>query len=386
MAKPAQSSPEVGQALGVTFMSQTQTLVMTGGFELASYPFFSKIVADLFPDLDPSRPLCIDADKLAAMDSSGAWGIVSFKRAWEAKGGTLSLRHFPERFSELIFYLDRVIPDIPEPVVSQPIQCPFLEGLGRVTLTFLLKMRALVAFLGELLICLGAWFKQPKKAFWVALITQMEQTGLAALPVVGLVAFLIGVVLTFQGSDQLSRFGATLYTVNLVSISILREVGILLTAIVVAGRSGSAFTAQIGSMKLNQELDALRTMGFDPVVWLVIPRVLALVLMMPLLAFFADIVGLLGGAIMAHLHLNISFFLFVEQFKQSVTLWTVGVGIIKAPVFAFVIAWVACYEGFSVKDSAESVGQHTTKSVVEGITFVLIADALFSILFTRLGI
>jgi phospholipid/cholesterol/gamma-HCH transport system permease protein len=189
-----------------------------------------------------------------------------------------------------------------------------------------------------------------------------------------------------QGADQLRRFGAEIFTVNLLGISILREIAILLTAIVVAGRSGSAFTAQIGTMKVNQEVDALRTLGLDPVEVLVLPRVLALILALPLLAFFADVMALAGGGLMCAASLGIAPARFLTQLGQAIGFQTFLVGISKAPVFAFVIAMVGCYEGLSVSGSAESVGRMTTRSVVVGIFLVIVFDALFSILFSYLGV
>jgi len=214
----------------------------------------------------------------------------------------------------------------------------------------------------------------------------MEQTGLNALPIVGLISFLIGVVLAYQGADQLARFGAQIFTANLVGAGVLREMGVLLTAIIVAGRSGSAFAAQIGTMNVNEEIDAMRTMGLDPMEVLVAPRVMALVLVLPLLTFYADIMGLLGGAVMATAVLDISFFQFARQINNSVPLWSFWVGMIKAPVFAFIIATVGTYEGFNVTRSAESVGRQTTRAVVEAIFRVIVLDALFSILFSFLGV
>jgi phospholipid/cholesterol/gamma-HCH transport system permease protein len=210
--------------------------------------------------------------------------------------------------------------------------------------------------------------------------------GINALPIVGLLSFLIGVVVAFQGADQLRQFGAEIFTVNLLGVSILRELGVLLTAILIAGRSGSAFTAQIGTMKVNQEVDALQTIGLDPVEVLVVPRVLALMIMLPILVFYANLMGLLGGMVMATTVLDISLTTFLKQLQSAVNLTTFAIGMVKAPVFAFLIALVGCFEGFNVSGSAESVGQKTTASVVEGIFLVIVFDAAFSILFSILGI
>jgi len=201
-----------------------------------------------------------------------------------------------------------------------------------------------------------------------------------------LISFLTGVVLAYQGADQLARFGAQIFTINLVGIGVLREMGILLTAIIVAGRSGSAYTAQIGTMKVNEEVDAMRTLGLDPMELLVLPRVIALIIVMPLLTFYADMMGLLGGAVMANVVLDISFFQFVRQLNTAVPLWSFWVGVIKAPLFGFIIALVGCYEGLQVTRSAESVGRQTTRAVVEAVFLVIVLDAVLSILFSVLGI
>jgi phospholipid/cholesterol/gamma-HCH transport system permease protein len=214
----------------------------------------------------------------------------------------------------------------------------------------------------------------------------MEQTGLNAMPIVGLLSFLIGVVMAYQGADQLRRFGAEIYTVNLLGVAILRELGVLLSAIIIAGRSGSAFTAQIGTMQVNQEIDALRTMGLEPVEVLVMPRVFGLVLTLPLLVFYADAMGLLGGCLMTWATLGISIPGFLNQLRGAIGAWTLWVGVIKAPFFALIISMVGCYEGFNVTGSAESVGRLTTQSVVEAIFVVIVADAAFSILFSVLKI
>ena len=185
---------------------------------------------------------------------------------------------------------------------------------------------------------------------------------------------------------QLRRFGAEIYTVNLLAISILREMGILMTAIIIAGRSGSAFAAQIGTMKVNQEIDAMETLGLSPIEVLVLPRALGLVVALPLLVFVGDIAGLAGGAVIAWAKLGMTMAQYLEQLHQAVGLWTFGVGMIKAPVFAYVIALVGCHEGLQVSGSAESVGVRTTRSVVESIFLVIVLDAAFSVFFAELGV
>jgi len=253
-------------------------------------------------------------------------------------------------------------------------------------LLLLNRVYDILGFTGLVTVTLLRLLRRPRRLRLVATLVQMERVGLDAMPIVGLLSFLIGVVMAYQGADQLRRFGAEIYTVNLLGISILRELGVLLSAIIIAGRSGSAFTAQIGTMQVNEEIDALRTLGLDPVEVLVLPRLLGLALTLPLLVFFADFMGILGGALMSWLVLDINIPNFLTQLQSAVTTTTLWVGVVKAPFFAAIIALVGCYEGLNVTRSAESVGRLTTQSVVESIFFVIVTDAAFSIVFSLLKV
>jgi phospholipid/cholesterol/gamma-HCH transport system permease protein len=214
----------------------------------------------------------------------------------------------------------------------------------------------------------------------------VQETGVQALPIIGLLAVLISMVITYQGSIQLRKFGADIYTIDLTVISLLREMGVLMTAIMVAGRSGSAFTAEIGVMNLRDEVSALKTMGLDPIEVLVLPRLVALLITLPLLTFLADVIGLAGNGIMSFFLLNASPQKYLARVQDVADLRMFFVGMMKAPVFAFLIAVIGCYQGLKVTSSAESVGRKTTLSVVQAIFFVIMADALFSIIFSSLGV
>jgi phospholipid/cholesterol/gamma-HCH transport system permease protein len=218
-----------------------------------------------------------------------------------------------------------------------------------------------------------------------AVVAQMEQTGVNAFPIVGLLTFLIGVVIAFQGADYLRFYGLESYTVQLTGASILRELGVLLTAIILAGRSGSAFTAQIGTMRVNEEIDAMLTIGLDPVEVLVLPRLFALLVTLPMLTLCANFMGIFGGGLMAWAELGIGIPEFLNQLA-TVAPWSFWIGMIKSPFFAIIIALIGCYEGFQVAGSAESVGRLTTLSVVEAIFLVIVTDAGFSIFFSALQI
>jgi phospholipid/cholesterol/gamma-HCH transport system permease protein len=262
----------------------------------------------------------------------------------------------------------------------------WLYDLGETAMEFFEQTARLLAFFGEVLIVFAGAFREPRRFRPGAVVAQIREVCILAMPIVGVLMFLIGVVIAYQGVEQLKAFGAETFTVEAVGISILRELGVLLTAIIVAGRSGSAFTAQIGTMQVNLELDAMRTMALNPVEWLVLPRIVALVLSMPMLAFFGDLLGLLGGAFACMIYLDFTLPQFFGRLRDTVDIWHFWTGMIKAPVFAFVIAAVGCYEGLQVRSSAESVGRQTTKSVVEAIFFIIALDALFSVIFLLAGV
>ena len=329
----------------------------------------------------------LDIEDVGAMDTSGAWLLHRLERHFAAMGWTTALRLNDRRHQRLLSEVKRVCfeetPVEPAPTNSL---VRLLNSLGKATVEAAIEAARLLSFFGQTVAALLRSLLHPSRLRMTSLTYHLEQTCLNALPIVGLIAFLIGVVMAYQGADQLTRFGAEIFTVDLVAVSILREIGILLTAIVVAGRSGSAFTAEIGAMVVNQEVDALRTLGLDPIEVLVLPRMIALMIALPLLAFFADILGLLGGGLMAWIVLDITPGQFMTQLETAIVPATFWVGIIKAPVFAFLIALVGCYQGLLVSGGADSVGRHTTRSVVIGIFLVIVFDALFSILFSALGV
>lgn len=290
------------------------------------------------------------------------------------------------RFTALLEYANFREPPAPNEPPAINFVVRLIEEVGQQTMALMDLAASFVAFLGQAVAALFTTLFQPRHFRLTSTVYHMEQTGLNAIPIVGLISFLIGVVLAYQGALQLRRFGAELFTVDLIAISILRELGILLTAIVIAGRSASTFAAQIGAMKVNEEVDAIKTLGLDPMHVLILPRVIALMLTLPLLAFFADLMGLFGGAVMSWVVLDIGPDLFISRLNDAVSIWSFWTGMIKAPVFAMIIALIGCFEGMNVSGSAESVGQHTTRAVVEAIFLVIVIDALFSIFFGIIGI
>lgn len=261
-----------------------------------------------------------------------------------------------------------------------------ISALGRGTLNAIELTACFVVFIGVITTSLVSSLFRPARFRTGLTATQIELSGLNAIPIIILIAFLIGIVVAYQGAWQLGKLGADVYTVDLLAVTILRELGILLSAIVIAGRSGSTYAAEIGSMKISQEIDAMQTIGLNPVEVLVIPRVVGLVIALPILTLLANIFGIIGGGILVWAILDMSPTLFINQLLGAVSPWTFWVGMIKAPVFAAIIAVIGCYEGMQVSGSAESLGNHTTRAVVESIFLIIVFDALFSIFFGILGI
>jgi phospholipid/cholesterol/gamma-HCH transport system permease protein len=332
------------------------------------------------------RAVTFDLSHLSRLDTAGAWLIYRTGRAFEHAGAAVTVAGANIAHATLIDAVaksDR--PLAPErrhgnPFVNVVVRMgAALEEAGKTA-------RELVAFLGLILETLGKTIINPMRMRATSTVYHMEQTGLNAVPIVALISFLIGAVLAYQGAEQLRRFGGEIFTVNLVAVAFMREIGILLTAIMVAGRSGSAFTAQIGSMKLREEIDAMRTLGLDPMEVLVLPRVISLIVMVPVLGFIGAMMGLVGGGLVVWLELGMSPAMYIVRLNEAADVWDLVVALIKAPVFGLLIAMIGCFEGMKVEGSAESVGQRTTASVVEGIFIVIVVDALFSVMFVKLGI
>jgi phospholipid/cholesterol/gamma-HCH transport system permease protein len=358
-----------------------------GGWTIGHLVRLDEARRRLIEGLDrPQGAATIDLADLGELDSAGALVLHQLEQQLGAAGLEVGIERAKPRHDRLLAEIRRAAIAPPPAVVTPHPALHILSELGRCMIEALVEGCRLLSFFGQTMLTFMRVMLRPAKLRLTSLTHHLEQTCLNALPIVGLIAFLIGVVMAYQGADQLRRFGAEIFTVDLLGVSILREIGILLTAIVVAGRSGSAFTAEIGAMSVNQEIDALRSLGLDPVEVLVLPRLLALMIALPLLVFVADILGLIGGGLMAWTVLDISPGRFLTQLDSAIGPATFWVGMVKAPVFAFLIAMVGCYQGLQVSGSADSVGKQTTKSVVVGIFLVIVFDALFSIMFSYLGL
>ncbi|MDO5657339.1 MAG: MlaE family lipid ABC transporter permease subunit [Paracoccus sp. (in: a-proteobacteria)] len=330
------------------------------------------------PELMAARAL--DLSGLERLDTAGAWLLAG--RA--AKGVTL--RGASAAQQTLLDRVTKAIPQPDPPETTLPFWRNMLENIGRSVFGAKAFLLALLEYVGRFLAALFRALRRPRDFPLTSLVHHCQETGLRAVPIVALMAFLIGVVLAFQGASQLRQFGAEIFVVDLIAISILRELGILLTAIIVAGRTASALTASIGAMKMREEIDAMRTLGIDPDVVLILPRVLALIVTLPILGLIADIAGLAGGALMAWVELGVSPPMFRARLLDGTSVNHVIVGLSKAPVFALIIGVIGCHAGMQVGKDTESLGRMTSSAVVAAIFAVIVADALFSIFFAQVGI
>jgi len=324
-----------------------------------------------------------DASAISALDTAGAWLLHRTIHELKQRGADVRTSGLRPEFSSLL-QLIASRAEMVEPVA--PVKAGLLAGIGQQAWRGLLGFSGMLAFIGESAIALLRSLVQPRRIRWRPILHNLQTAGFEALPITGLLSFLMGVVIAYQGADQLRRFGANIFIADLVGLSMLRELSPLLTAIIIAGRSGSAYAAQIGTMKISEEIDALRTIGIVPQELLVQPKIIALVIALPLLTVYADVAGVLGGMLMANSMLDISYGVFLDRLEEALSLSSFLTGVIKAPVFAVIIALVGCFQGFQVSGSADSVGRQTTVSVVQSIFLVIVADALFSIIFNWLDL
>ena len=322
----------------------------------------------------------IDLGGIERMDTVGAWVIHRL-----ARDRGVEVLNADERAASLLAQVaeaDRPVRVRPEQP-SGPVRV--LGDIGTATVMAGRTLLGLVGFFGAIMAAIGRVVMNPRRLRLNAVIQRFEIVGVRALGIVGLMSFLIGIVIAQQGAVQLRAFGAEIFTINLVGRITLRELGVLMTAIMVAGRSGSSFAAQIGSMKLAEEVDAMRTIGLSPMDALVLPRVLAATVMMPLLGFYSAILAIIGGGLLCWIALDIPPVTFVQRINEVVPMTDLWQMLIKAPVFGFIIAMAGCFQGMQVEGNAEAVGQRTTAAVVQGIFLVIVLDAIFAVFFTSIG-
>lgn len=329
----------------------------------------------------------VDGARIAALDTAGAWVLQQWLQRLRAEGGVVTLSGLPEPFARLMDIVAKQLADeAAHPPPAAPPRPNAVASVGHSAANAIGRMLALLAFVGEGATAFAHSIVHPTRWRWRPILFNIRTAGFDALPIVGLLSFLLGVVVAYQGADQLRLYGANIFVVDLVGVSMLREFAPLITAIIVAGRSGSAYAAQIGTMAVTEELDAMRTLGIAPMELLVLPKVIALMIALPLLTVFADVLGVFGGMIMARAQLGVGFGDFLDRFVKAVVTSTYLTGLGKAPVFAAIIAVIGCHQGFLTKGGADSVGRQTTHAVVQSIFLVIVADAMFSIAFSALDL
>ncbi len=365
--------------------SSPPRLRITGDWTLANYASLKRSSDSLAGQYDPSTE--VDLDQLGKLDTAGAALLVELLGAERLARLTETATHLPAASQALLKTVYCSVQDfcIPQKQPERSVLIQLLSRIGRAVDILWQDTLQILGFIGLILQTLFLRLLQPKRWRVTSVVAHIEQTGLDAAPIVALLTFLVGAVVAFLGATVLASFGASIFTVDLVAFSFLREFGVLLTAILMAGRTASAFTAQIGSMKANEEIDAIRTLGLDPVELLVVPRVLALLIALPLLTFVAMLCGIIGGAVVCALSLGISPAMFLSLLQSDIGVQHFLVGLVKAPFFAFLIAAIGCLEGFKVSGSAESVGAHTTSSVVQSIFVVIVLDAVAALFFMEMG-
>ena len=327
-----------------------------------------------------AEKLVVDLSGVERMDTVGAWLVHKLERDRGAE-----LVGMTEDQKLLIDHVARA--DQPMKVRREPetLLYQFVGRVGDATQTALSTMVGLLGFFGAMLMSSWNLIRHPRRFRFNAVVTRFEVVGVHSLGIIGLMSLLVGLVIAQQGAVQLRQFGAEVFTINLIGRSALKELGVLMTAIMVAGRSGSAFAAQLGSMKLNEEIDAMRTIGVSPMEALVLPRVLATVLMMPLLGFYSALIAIVGGGLFCWFSLDIPPITFVQRIREVVPMTDLYQTLIKAPVFGMIIAMAGCYQGLQVEGNAEEVGLRTTTAVVQGIFLVIVLDAFFAVFFTEIG-
>jgi phospholipid/cholesterol/gamma-HCH transport system permease protein len=360
-------------------------LCAAGSWTARFAPALEQLVGDAEKLTGTQQNIFIDVSEVSKLDTFGAWLIERLRRSLTEDGNEAQIAGLSANYSTLVDEVRRVeATELSDPARST--LRDVVERVGRSVYELGDTFVGLLAMTGAVLAAMLRVVLHPSRFRLTSVVHHLEQVCWNAVPIVVLITFLIGCIIAQQGIFHFRKFGADVFVVDMLGVLVLRELGVLLVAIMVAGRSGSAYTAELGSMKMREEIDALRTMGFDPIDVLILPRMIALVLAMPILTFLGVVAALYGGGLVAWLYGGVDPEAFLLRLREAISIDHFTVGMIKAPVMAVVIGVVACVEGLAVKGSAESLGQHTTASVVKGIFFVIVMDGLFAIVFASIGI
>jgi phospholipid/cholesterol/gamma-HCH transport system permease protein len=371
-----------GELLETARTGDALTVRLNGAWRIDNIAAIEAALAQL-PQEGAGR-LVVDARSLEALDLSGAWMLREHLQALQGTGGRVEFAGEPP--SQFAFLEEITAQQVPQEPLAEEAPGSWRDGIawiGREAVQQWNQMVDAIGYLGRIAMT-GVRSLRPRHLRVASITRHIYETGIQAIPIVALIAFLISVIIAYLSAQQLRQFGAEIFTVDLVAIAVLREMGVLLTAIIVAGRSGSAFAAEIGVMRLNDEIDALHSMGVDPFEVLVLPRLIGLLIALPLLTIVADAMGLAGGALLSSLLLDISLTQFIPRLQDALAPTTFWAGLIKAPVFAVLIAMVGTYRGMQVRDSSRELGRLTTVAVVQSIFLVIFADAIFAVVFVEL--
>lgn len=368
--------------INIDVMENKLLLNFSGEFDLHVISECQKKIDDI--NLSKVETAEIDLNQLKFLDTAASLFINTLQNRFNSKKIPTVLKCENKDILDTIELIKNQ--KISSKAIPHPEKDNVIKKIGKMVYNGYFVISDFIRFFGKLFLMQLLYFKSVKNIRFKEIAFEMNESAIKAVPIVALTSFLIGLVVAYQSAYQLKIYGANIFIVNMLGLSILRELSPLITAVVIAGRSGSAFTAQIGAMKITQELDAMRTMGFDPYMFLVFPRIIALIITMPILIFVSDMMAMLGGMIISNIDLDISYSLFIDRFSEVIAAKHFFVGIVKGPFFAFLIASIGIYRGLMVKDDTQSIGFNTTKSVVESIFAVIVCDAIFSIAFTNLGI
>jgi phospholipid/cholesterol/gamma-HCH transport system permease protein len=370
---PARHNFEVSGPAG-----EEKTLAISGRISLENLGKFLDDVERVFPRSAP-QGLRVDLSGIRYLDSAGALALLNLRERAESQSIPFRFVNAAEEARRILVLLDRPTLHTP-PLITGRRSANLFEQAGESSRALAIDFWAVMEFVGELIRGLGYSLIHPRSVRWNDVLFYMKRAGMDGLPIVSLISFLIGLVIAFMSSLQLKQFGAYLYVASLVSIAIVRELGPLMTGIIVAGRSGSAFAAEIGTMMVNEEVDALRTMGFDPTRFLAVPKVLAAMIVVPLLTLYADVFGILGGLLIGVMFLDLTVYSYVDWTLWSITLFDIVASLVKSMIFAALIAGIGCQRGFGVRGGAAAVGSATTSAVVAGIFLIIVVDSIFAVI------